>query len=237
MNTHTLLLEDSVIRDKIDVQAGGKRNGSQRTVRRQRHVVGFGHSGDFIALGNTAGMRQVGLQNSQPTGFQHALKLEAREHTFARRNRNRGLRRQPGIIFCLLGKHRLFNKQRTILFQLFNEYFRHRRANAAVEIEAELNFIAERFANLRDGIHRRIHRARVIDKPQLFAAVEFKGVKTNTAQLLDAINHLCRTVAANPAVGFDFVAHQAAHQLPDRRVQHFAFNIPQRLIDTGDGAH
>ena len=106
-----------------------------------------------------------------------------------------------------------------------------------MEIQAKLNLVAEGFTDLRHGIHRPVYRARVVDNAHLFAAVELESVEADVAQLRDAINHFRRTVTADPAVGFDFVAHQPAHQLPDRRVQHFAFDIPQRLVDAGDGAH
>src|SRR5690606_10776879 len=44
-------------------------------------------------------------------------------------------------------------------------------------------------------------------------------------------------VAADPAVGLDPVAHQAAEQLVDRHAQGLALNVPQRLVDAGDRAH
>ncbi|CNU89867.1 Uncharacterised protein [Salmonella enterica subsp. enterica serovar Bovismorbificans] len=147
------------------------------------------------------------------------------------------LRRQARIIFRLFRQHRLFNKQRTIGFQFFNQHLRHRRANATVEIEPKLNFTAKSFADLRHGIDRRIHRTGVINHAHLFTAVQLEGVKTNTAQFFNTVNDVCRTIAAHPAIGLDFVAHQAAHELPDRRIQHLAFDIPQCLVNTGDGAH
>lgn len=115
------------------------------------------------------------------------------------------------IVFRLLGQHRLFDKQRAIRLQLFNQHFGHWRADAAVEIQTKLNLVAEGFTDLRHGIHRPVYRARVVDNAHLFAAVEFEGVKTDVAQLPDTVDHFRRAVTAHPAVGFDFVAHQAAH--------------------------
>ena len=177
------------------------------------------------------------MQDRNPARFQHAFKLEAREHAFARRDRNVRLLRQFRVVLGLLGQHRLLDKQRTVRLQLFDQQFRHRRADAAVEIETKLNLVAEGFTDLRHGIYRAIHRPRVINNAHLFAAVKFEGVETDAAQLANAVDHFRRTVTAHPAVGFDFVAYQATHQLPDRGVQHFAFDIPQCLVDTGDGAH
>ncbi len=219
------------------MQTGGQCNRPQWAVRRQRHVVGFCHPGNFVAFGDAARVGEIRLQNRNAARFQHTLKLEAREHTFARRDRNMGLFRQFRVVLRLLGQHRLFDKQRTILLQLFDQHFRHRRADAAVEVETKFNLVAEGLSDLRHGIHGAIDRTRVVDNAHLLAAVELKGVKTDAAQLVDAVDHLCRTVATYPAIRFDFVAHQAAHQLPDRGIQHFAFDIPQRLVDTGDSAH
>ncbi len=237
MNSHALFLEHRVAGDEVDVQTGRQRNRPERAVRCQRHIVSFCHPGNFVALGDAARMREVRLQDRNPARFKHAFKLEAREHTFTRRDGNVGLFSQFWIVFRLLGQHRLFDKQRAIRLQLFNQHFGHRRADAAVEIQAKLNFVAKGFTDLRHGVDRPVYRTRVVDNAHLFAAVELEGVKADVAQLRDAVDHFRRTVAAHPAVGFDFVAHQAAHELPDRRVQHFTFDIPQRLVDTGDGAH
>ena len=117
------------------------------------------------------------------------------------------LRRQAWIILRLLRQHRLFDKQRAIRLQLFDQHFCHWRADAAVEIEAKFNLFTEGFTDLRHGIHRVIDFARVIDNAHLFAAVEFEGIKTDGAQFLDAINHIGRTIAAHPAVGFNAVTH------------------------------
>ena len=95
-----------------------------------------------------------------------------------------------------------------------------------MKIQTELNLVAEGFTDLRHGIYRPVYRARVVDDAHLFAAVELEGVKTDVAQLCNAVDHFRRAVASDPAIGFDFVAHQATHQLPDRGVQHFTFDIP-----------
>ena len=206
-------------------------------MRSQRHVRRFRHTGDFEAFGDAAGMREIGLQNSQAAGLQHPLELKAREHALAGGQRDRGLRRQPRVVLRLLGQHRLFDKQRPIGFQLFNQQFRHRRADAAMKIEAKFNVVAKCFADLRHRVHRRIHRARTVNHPHFLTAVEFEGIKPHPAQRLNSGNDLSRSVSSHPAVGFDFIAHQATQQLPDRRIQRLPFDVPQRLVNTGDRAH
>ncbi len=49
------------MRNEINVQTGCQRDRPQRTVRRQPNVIGFRHAGNFIAFGNTACVRQIGL--------------------------------------------------------------------------------------------------------------------------------------------------------------------------------
>ena len=211
MYAHALFLEHRIAGDEVDVQAGRQRNRPKRTVRRQRHIVGFCHAGNFVAFGDATRVGEVRLEDRNAARFQHALKLEAREHTLPRRDGNVRLFSQFWIVFRLLGQNRLFNKQRAIRLQLFNQHFGHWRADAAVEIQAKLNLVAESLADLRHGVHRPVYRARVVDNAHLFAAVEFEGVKTDVAQLPDTVDHFRRAVTAHPAVGFDFVSHQAAH--------------------------
>ncbi|MNN80388.1 hypothetical protein D3C81_1971160 [compost metagenome] len=92
-----------------------------------------------------------------------------------------GLFSQLWIVLGLFCQHRLFDKQWAIRLQLFDQHFGHRRTDATMEVETELNLFAERFANLRHGIHRRVHAAGIINDAHLFAAVELEGVETNVA--------------------------------------------------------
>ena len=206
-------------------------------MQRQRHIVGLGHPGDLQAFGNTTRMRQVWLQDGHPTRFQHALEVEAREHALASGNRQVRVGGQACVALGLFGQHGFLNEKRTIRLQLFDEHLGHRRRNAAVKIEPELDRIAESRANLRHLRHRRIHCAGGVDDAHLLAAVELEVVEAAGLQRLHAGNHIRRTVAADPAVGAHLVAHETAEQLVHRHAQHLALDVPQRLVDTGDGAH
>ena len=77
MNSHTLFLKYGVIGNKVDMQTSRQCNRSERTVRRKGHVIGFCHSGNFVAFGNTACMREIWLQNRNTARLQHAFKIEA----------------------------------------------------------------------------------------------------------------------------------------------------------------
>ena len=43
-------------------------------MRREADVVGFGHGGDLVALGDAAGVRQVGLHDRNPAVANTRLK-------------------------------------------------------------------------------------------------------------------------------------------------------------------
>lgn len=58
----------------------------------------------------------------------------------------------------------------------------------------------------------------------LFVGFHFQLETPRWAVLTAAI--VAAGPAFDPTVGFNFVANQAAHQLPDWRIQHFAFDIP-----------
>ena len=63
VNSQALLLDKGIVAARIYLQASGQRNGSQRAVRRGGHVERLGHRDDFLALGNAAGVREVGLND------------------------------------------------------------------------------------------------------------------------------------------------------------------------------
>ncbi len=206
-------------------------------MRRQRHIVGLGHAGDLQAFGDAAGVRQVRLQDRQATRLQHPLELEAREHALAGRDRQVGLRGQAGIALGLFGQHGFLDEQRAVRLQRPDQHLGHRRRHAAVEIQPELDRVAESRADLRYARHRGIHGARAVDDAHLLAAVELEMVEAAGLQRLHAGDHVGGAVAADPAVGAHAVAHQAAEQLVHRHAQHLALDVPQRLVDAGDGAH
>lgn len=56
VDAHALFLQDSVVRNKVDVQARSQCQRAEWAMGRQRDIVGFGHGGDFVALGNAACM-------------------------------------------------------------------------------------------------------------------------------------------------------------------------------------
>ena len=59
MDAEALFLDEGVVADRVDLQAGGKRDRPQRAVRRKRDVVGLGHRAEPDRLGDAADVRGV----------------------------------------------------------------------------------------------------------------------------------------------------------------------------------
>ncbi|MOA08897.1 hypothetical protein D3C78_1286970 [compost metagenome] len=210
VNAHALLLEHRVTRHKVHMQTGSQRNRPQWAMRSQRHIIGLRHGGNLEAFGDATGMRQIRLNNRQAAIGQHPFEIKTRIHTFTGGNRDMRLRRQARIVLCLFRQHRLFNKQRAVRLQLFDQDFCHRRIDATMEIQTELDTVTKGFADLRHHRHRSIHLARTVDNAHLFATVQLKGIEADFRQLVDTGNHVRRTIAAHPAIRLDFVTHQTA---------------------------
>ena len=79
--------------------------------------------------------------------------------------------------------------------------------------------------------------ARAVQHAQFFGAVHLEGVDAGFAQLADGGDDITRTVAADPAVHLHLVAHPPAQQVVDRHAEGLALDVPQGLVDAGDGAH
>lgn len=182
-------------------------------------------------------MRQVRLHHADAAGTQHVLEFETREHALAGGQRNGGAGGQARVVLGLFGQHRLFDEQRLERLEFAQQRLGHRRADAAVEVDAEVDGVAEGFADFGHLDHRSVDRARAVDQLHFFGAVELEGVETQRAVVGDLLDDRARAVAADPAIGLHAVAHQPAQQLVYRHAQRLALDVPQRLVDTGDRAH
>ena len=83
MDADALLLDHGVVAGGVHVQAAGQSDGAQRAVGSQGNVVGFGHGGDLLDLGQAAGVAQVGLDDVHTAGLQQALEVILGEQTLA----------------------------------------------------------------------------------------------------------------------------------------------------------
>ena len=65
----------------------------------------------------------------------------------------------------------------------------------------------------------------------------FTAVKPQRSPLLGGRGGVGRPVAADPGINPHPLAHRTAKKLVDRLAQGLALDVPQRLVDAGDGAH
>src|SRR6185437_9393029 len=66
---------------------------------------------------------------------------------------------------------------------------------------------------------------------------ELESVVAGRDARTNLVNDLRRTVASDPAIRFQAVAHEPTEQLVHRHAERFALDVPERLVDAGDGAH
>ena len=123
MNAEALLLDERVVTGRIDLQAGGERDGAERAVQGERDVVGLRHGGDLLALGDAARVGEVGLDDVDVPVHQKALEVPAREHALAEwRSESRCRPRDIAQRFDVLGQHRLLDEHRPVGLELLREH-------------------------------------------------------------------------------------------------------------------
>jgi hypothetical protein len=65
----------------------------------------------------------------------------------------------------------------------------------------------------------------------------FTAVKATAHRLFRGTRGVGRTVAADPRIHANLVAHLTAQQIADRHAKGLALDVPQRLIDAGQRTH
>src|SRR5215212_8121551 len=75
MNTEALFLDEGVVGAGVDLQAGGKGDGAERAVQRDRDVVRLCHRGDLAGLADPAGVRWVRLDDIDGSTAQERLEI------------------------------------------------------------------------------------------------------------------------------------------------------------------
>src|SRR5215213_8504354 len=86
MNTEALFLDEGVVGAGVDLQAGGKGDGAERAVQRDRDVVRLCHRGDLAGLADPAGVRGVRLDDVDGSTGQERLEIPSREEPFTERD-------------------------------------------------------------------------------------------------------------------------------------------------------
>src|SRR5690606_8742168 len=76
-----------------------------------------------------------------------------------------------------------------------------------------------------------------VDILQFLSSVHFQRRESFRHDVACSVADVSGAIAADPRVHFDFVATFSTQQLVYRRIVKFSFDVPQCLINPGDGAH
>ena len=237
VDAHALLLDEGVVADRIQLQRGGQGQRAERAVRGERHVMGRGQGGDLHALADAAAVGEVGLDDVDHAVGQQVAEREAGVQPLAGSQR---VAQPPGDLFeagQMLGGHRFLDEHRVEGFQLAQQRLGHGAVHPAVEVDADAHVRPHGVAGLGDPGHRLVHLAVAVDDLQLRGAVHLEGGEALLDQCAGAFAHVGGAIAPGPGVHAHAVAYRAAQQLVHRHAQVTALEVPQRLVDAGDGAH
>ena len=237
VDAQALFLDKRVVADRVQLQAGGQGDRAQRAVQRQGHVIGFGHVGDLAGFGDAAGVGSVRLDDVDIAFAEHALEVPAREQALAQGNRGAGQRCEFLEGFVVFAEHRFFDEHQFVRVQLFHQHLGHGLVHAAMEVDADADVGADRIAHGGDVGQGQVDFFETVDELQFFGAVHFHRSEATGHGLLGGAGGVGGAVAADPRVHADLVPHLTAQQVADRHPQSLALDVPQRLIDAGQGTH
>ena len=232
-----MLLNGRVVAGGIQIQAAGKGHRAKRAVGSKGHIVGFGHGGDLLALGQAAGMGKVRLHDVHAANGQQTLEIVLGEQAFTGSNGDVAGRRNLGEILHVIAENGFLNEHGVELFQLFGHDLCHGLVHPAVKINGNAKVLAAALAHAGYALQQGINLGVAVQKLQLVGAVHLDGGEALLFLFQCSAAHIGGAVAAYPAIHPHLIAAAAAHQLPDRHIEVFALDIPQGLIDAGDGAH
>ena len=232
-----MLLNGRVVAGGIQIQAAGKGHRAKRAVGSKGHIVGFGHGGDLLALGQAAGMGKVRLHNVHAANGQQTLEIVLGEQTFTGSNGDVAGCCDFGEVLHVIAENGFLNEHGVELLQLFGDQFCHGFVHPSVEVDGDAEVPAAAFSHAGNTLQQGIDLGVAVQKLQLIGAVHFDGGKALLFLFQCSAAHIGGAVTAHPAVDPHFVAAAAAHQLPDRAPEKFALDVPQGLIDAGNGAH
>ncbi|MNV12343.1 hypothetical protein D3C71_1029410 [compost metagenome] len=237
MDAQALFLDERVVASRVQLQARRQGNRAQRAMQRQRHVVGFGHVGDLAGFGDAAGVGCIRLDDVDVAFAEHTLEIPAREKALAQSNRRAGQRRQLLQRFVVFAEHRLFDEHQFVRIKLLHQHLGHRLVHPAMEVHADADIRADRVTHGGDVGQGQVDFFEGVEELQLFGAVHFHCGETTADRFFRCPRGVCRTVATDPRIHADLVPHLTTQQIADRNAQRLALDVPQRLVDTGQGAH
>ena len=230
MRQHGVLAALPVVLDPLQKQAIG--NGGQQMqggvfghwperARMWRHhdVMGFGHGGNLLHLGDAASPSGVGLDHIHEFTLDQLPRAVNGAHALAGGQRHLGGVADALVALEVVRGNRVFNEQQVVGLQSP----RQARGVAgghpgwAMQVDHDVHLVTHRLAQRRHFSHRVGH------------AATLDGSHTPG---LEAQRHFWRV---GMGIDADLVTHLAAQQVPDRHAQGLAFDVPQRHVDAGHG--
>ncbi len=106
-----------------------------------------------------------------------------------------------------------------------------------MKIDRDAEVRADRFPHRRHPLGNRLDLRERIDVAQFLDRVHLGRREAERLPLQRGGGDVGGAVAADPRIDANFVADGSAQQLIDRDVVALALDVPQRLVDPGDGAH
>jgi hypothetical protein len=237
VDAERLLLDERVVAHGIQLQVRREGDRSERAVERERDVVRLRHRGDLPRLGDPARMRWVGLHDVDVPVGEDALEVPPRVQSLAERDRRRAVVGDLLERFRMLGQHRLLDEHQPERLELLRDHLGHRPVHATVEIDADAEVLSHRLA---DRLHARQHRVDLrvrVDDLHLLGGVHLHRRESARAAVPRHRRRVGRPVAADPRVDADAIAQLATQQRVHGNAERLALDVPQRLIDPGEGAH
>ena len=106
-----------------------------------------------------------------------------------------------------------------------------------MEVDGNAKVLA---AALTDGGHalqNSVHLVVGVDHLQLLSGVHLDGGKAGVLAFQSGSAHIAGAIATDPAVHTHVVTAGTAHELVHRGIEELALDVPQSLINAGNGAH
>ena len=237
MDPQALFLNKGVVADGVNLQAGSQSDRTQWTMRGQSDVVCFRHSGDLPALGYAAGMGEIRLDNIHRTAFKHPFEVEAAEQPLSSGDRDIAVPADLDHLLQVLGEDRFLYEHQFELFEFAGDDAGHRLVHPAVKIDTDIEIGTAAVADSGDPGHQLVDFLVAVDYLHLSGAVHLYRRGPIILRFEGGLADIRGPVAANPLVDPDGVTTGSAHEVMNRRIVVFSFDIPERLIDSRERAH
>ena len=145
--------------------------------------------------------------------------------------------RQMAQDLVVRGQDRLLDERQAIGPQGIHQGLCHGLVHAAMEVHGNVHLVANRLAHGCDAGGRLIHASNGIHIVRRAHGAELDQSVALPLGQQRVLSQGLFVRAADAAVDLDPLLHGAAQQLVHRHAEHLALDVPQRLIDAGNGAH